>query len=305
MRWPTLMRWAPRLGAILLAAFIPFQAFAVGGAPAPTDGQGAGSAAAPSTVGLLAVGDYRVYLPLVMNNPEPTPSWVTIVTEGFEGSFPGANWVVGDDNGTSYGEYYWGKRNCRASSGSYSGWAVGGGTDGSALACDSNYPNMANSWMVYGPFSLAGATAADFSFNLWQNIPVEEGSYRDRLSWLASVDGTYFYGWSQVGATSGWEAQTFDLTTVPTLGNVTGQPQVWVALRFYSNETGNSGYGRHRPSQVDDGDQQCCDGGGWPGDERWPCRGLRGVRKGAELGAQVTMGGPMGPVQGGGQCTGP
>ncbi|MDA8218861.1 MAG: hypothetical protein M0Z94_14735 [Dehalococcoidales bacterium] len=125
---------------------------------------------------------------------------------------------------------------------------MGGGANGSALACDSNYPNMANSWMVYGPFSLAGATAADFSFNLWQNIPFEEGSYRDRLSWLVSVDGTYFYGWSKVGATSGWEGQTFDLTTVPTLGNVTGQSQIWVALQFHSNETGNNGYG----SYVDD-----------------------------------------------------
>ncbi|MDA8218860.1 MAG: hypothetical protein M0Z94_14730 [Dehalococcoidales bacterium] len=90
MRWPTLMRWAPRLGAVLLAAFRPYQAFALADPPPSPGSRAVGGVAAPSTVGLLAVGDCRVYLPLVMNNREPTPSWVTIVSEDYEGAFQGA-----------------------------------------------------------------------------------------------------------------------------------------------------------------------------------------------------------------------
>lgn len=77
------------------------------------------------------------------------PGWVTIASQNFEGTFPGA-WAVFDDNGANYGEYYWGKRTCRPYAGSYSGWGVGGGAQGSALSCGSNYPHNAASWMVYG-----------------------------------------------------------------------------------------------------------------------------------------------------------
>ncbi|MEA3441561.1 MAG: hypothetical protein U9R58_14910, partial [Chloroflexota bacterium] len=54
--------------------------------------------------------------------------WVTIMSEDFEGDFPGS-WTVVDNNGGD--EYYWNKRNCRPYQGSNSGWAVGGGADGS------------------------------------------------------------------------------------------------------------------------------------------------------------------------------
>ena len=38
--------------------------------------------------------------------------WTTIVSEDFEGAFPGP-WVV-DDAVPGYGEYYWAERDCRA-----------------------------------------------------------------------------------------------------------------------------------------------------------------------------------------------
>ena len=158
--------------------------------------------------------------------------WVIIVNETFEGSFPG-NWRVHDNNGTTNGEYYWARRTCRPYAGSYSGWAVGGGANGSALSCGSNYPNNAASWMTYGPFSLADATAGDLSFMLWLNT---EQNY-DQVCRMASIDGTEYSGTCTSGNSSGWTARVLDLEDVYTLGNLMGQPNVWVALIFNSDST--------------------------------------------------------------------
>jgi len=176
----------------------------------------------------------RAKLPLGLKNFEHQPSgWLTIISEDFEGSFPGA-WVV-VDNQAGYGEYYWGRRNCQAFAGSYSGWAVGAGSNGSSLACGSNYPNHAESWMVYGPFSLQGGSAADLQFELWLN---SESEY-DYFFWGASTDGINFYGLGVSGYSGGWVDRQLDLSNVYTLGNLLGEPEVWIALVFQSNSGSN------------------------------------------------------------------
>jgi len=158
------------------------------------------------------------------------PGWLTIASQNFEGTFPGA-WVVWDDNGTSYGEYTWGKRTCRPYAGSYSGWGVGGGAQGAALSCGSNYPHNADGWMVYGPFDLRDVIAAELRFKLW----LYTESDNDYVFRGASVDGVNFYGYATSGNTQGWVDKSLDLANVPTLGNLLGRSQVWVALVFSSN----------------------------------------------------------------------
>ncbi len=160
----------------------------------------------------------------------PPAGWQTITSQDFEGTFPGA-WLVGDGNGTSYGEYYWGKRICRPYAGSYSGWGVGGGADGAALSCGSDYPHDADGWMVYGPFSLGDAIEGELRFKLWLNTEL----YNDHVNYLASIDGDHFYGYRISGYTGGWDDVVLDLTDVPTLTNLMGEPQVWVALIFSSD----------------------------------------------------------------------
>lgn len=172
-----------------------------------------------------------VYLPVVLRDyggPPPAPGWTTIVSEDFEGAFPGV-WNV-HENDPDFGSYYWGKRNCRAYSGSYSGWGVGGG-DGAALSCGSNYPLEVYGWMVYGPFSLADASAADLSFQLWLNTEKDW----DYVCRLASIDGVNYDGWCTSGNTAGWLDRELDLADIPDLGNLTGQPNVWIALVFASD----------------------------------------------------------------------
>jgi len=167
--------------------------------------------------------------------PSPTPpEWVTIMMEDFEGSFPGA-WNVFDYDGIDNGEYYWGKRDCRFYAGDFSGWAVGAGPDGAALSCGSNYPDKVNTWMIYGPFDLSDAAAAELRFKYW----LDSDSGKDKFSWGASITGTHFYIYSVSGNSSGWKDQAMDLSNIHTIGNLLGEPQVWIALTFRSDESIN------------------------------------------------------------------
>ncbi len=159
-------------------------------------------------------------------------TWTNIMTEDFEGNFPGP-WDVLDDTGAADGEYYWAKRNCRPHSGSYSGWGVGGGANGGSLSCGANYPNNAEAWMVYGPFDLTNASDAELLFWYWN---FSESGY-DGPFCGASINGSYFYGFGTSANSGGWYRANFDLTNVYTLGDLTGQPAVWIAFVFTSDYT--------------------------------------------------------------------
>ncbi len=139
------------------------------------------------------------------------------------------------DNNPGFGEYYWGQRECRRNQGIYAGWAVGAGADGSVLSCGANYPNNVSSWIVYGPFSLAGATDADLRFELW----LDSGGGADEIFSGASIDGEHFYGWMYSGYSSGWAGALLDLTDVYILGDLLGEPEVWIALVFQSDPSIN------------------------------------------------------------------
>ena len=202
----------------------------------------------PVTMGILqdvgwdAAGitlDKQAHLPLVVRNLNPSAGWTTIMTEDFEGTFP-AGWSLFDnDVPPAHGVYHWAQRGCRAYTGSNSGWAVGGGANGAGLSCGGNYPNDADSWMIHGPFSLADATAGELSFKLWLKTELDyDGACR-----FASTDGSYFSGWCTSGDSGGaWMDQVLDL------GSQAGQPNVWVALVFSSDDSVNYVEGAH----VDD-----------------------------------------------------
>jgi murein DD-endopeptidase MepM/ murein hydrolase activator NlpD len=172
-----------------------------------------------------------------------SPGWQIITSQDFEGDFPGS-WVVYDDNGADYGEYEWSQRNCRPYAGSYSGWGVGGGDQGTSLSCGSDYPHDTDSWMVYGPFDLTEVITGELRFKLWLDTEPQN----DTLFYGASVDGAYFSGLVVSGDTQGWMDISLDLSDIPILGNLLGQPQVWVALAFSSD----SATARAEGSYVDD-----------------------------------------------------
>lgn len=209
----------------------------------------------------------RLFLPIIVKSVPPptktptatrtltptataTPGWAVIMRENFEGAFPGP-WLVFDANGANYGQYHWGKSACDKYSGGFSAWAVGGGADGAQMQCGWSYGKFTNSWMVYGPVSLATAHQAQLRFKTRVN---SETGY-DGLCYVASVDASRFYGHCASGSL-GWGERSFDLTAVPTLGNLAGRPLVWLAFVFVSDSLGERSDGAF----VDDVALHICSG---------------------------------------------
>jgi len=193
------------------------------------------SVAGGESLSLIEPASMMLEVPLESSPVEPENSgearagWQNIMTDGFEGAFPGV-WDLWVAPGAT--DAYWGKDNYRAHSDSYSVFCAKSGSAGVNPPAD--YPNDMRAWMIYGPFSLADASDAELNFYYWLQ---SEENY-DYFNWLASTNGTNFYGWRTSGNSSGWASESFDLTDVYTLGNLCGQSQVWIAFIFTSDETG-------------------------------------------------------------------
>jgi hypothetical protein len=177
--------------------------------------------------------DVRVHLPLgamLAGSPPLAPaSWSNLLSDGFEGDFPGPTWQL-------VGTPTWGKTGHRKRSGDASVYAVAGGD--SAIAPPGPYPNNADAVMAYGPFSLVGATAAEVNFFHWTKTEYTSQDKKDSFCALASINGSTFNGscysgsWTQSpGAVDGWVAAALDLGRMGLLG----QPNVWIAFRFVSD----------------------------------------------------------------------
>ena len=174
------------------------------------------------------------------------PAWVTITSQFFDASpWPG-NWEVSVPNKSTNGDYAWGLSNCvpggdLINPSSRTGRAVGGGVHGSKLACSDPYPHNARSWMIYGPFSLKDAIAADVRVNVW----VHTEPYKDMLCILASTDKRTFNGPCVSGSSVneanlwGWVSETLDLNRVYRMGSLLGRDKVWVALAFITDDKVN------------------------------------------------------------------
>lgn len=182
--------------------------------------------------------DVFVRLPRAQLPPSAAADWSNLLSDGFEGDFPGATWQL-------TGTPTWGKTGYRKRSGDASVYAVGGGEG--AIVPPGSYGNNADAIMAYGPFSLVGATAGQVNFSHWTNTEYTNQDKKDSLCVLASSDGANFFGtcysgaWANSpGAVDGWVAATFDMSRV----GVLGQPQVWIAFRFASDgsETAEGSY---------------------------------------------------------------
>jgi thermitase len=202
---------------------------------------GPGSKSPWSNVESVSVLSY-FFLPYVARNPVPVPSetWQTIMNEKFEGTFPTTGWEVS-------GDYQWAKRDCRPYRGSFSAWAVGATLNGPRLDCDSYYPDGVNSWMVFGPFSLEGASDAQLTFQAWVNV----ASGDDQLCHMVSLDDLNFSGFCTTSSfpQETWTDEVFELTDVRDF-NVIGEPAVWLALGFASDSINNAPEGAYVDNLV-------------------------------------------------------
>ena len=191
-------------------------------------------------------GDGRRSEPFVLPPPpEPNPppfadgtgapspdAWIPLIVQNFDVGFPSLGWRVFDANGGFGGERYWDEDDYLPGSGPYSGWPGKGGPNG----LDPNYyyyqADM-NSWMIYGPVSLADASSAYLSFDYWLST---EPNF-DYFGWYASSDGLNFYGQRTSGSSGGWRRLDFNLAAVPGWGSMLDNGSVWIAFVFTSDST--------------------------------------------------------------------
>lgn len=167
--------------------------------------------------------------------PQPTATWtpeasgwVTLLDDGFEGAFPGEWQVIG--TGFFGSSILWAPSECRAFEGTHSAWALGGGSVGQLYSCGSAYPSGLSHAMVYGPVSLADATAALLRVRAW----VHTASASDVLFVGASINAMNWGGWQLFDGPPPWVQVTLDFADVPTLGNMLGESQVWIIVVFQS-----------------------------------------------------------------------
>lgn len=160
--------------------------------------------------------------------PTATPvaqGWTTILAEDFDN---------GLDAWTTEGDPTWDATECRSQSSPASVWPAASG-ENAAEACTDTYRNNMQSWLIYGPFDLSDASAAEVTFDYWLKT---ERDY-DFLQWLASTDGEHFYGYQISGDSDGWTSRTFDLSAIDGLGDLRGEDEVWFAFIFDSDTSNN------------------------------------------------------------------
>jgi hypothetical protein len=148
-----------------------------------------------------------------------------VMYEGFEGLFPSTGWEI-------LGDPTWDDDDYVAYAGYWSVWCANGGKSG----IDPQYyyyQNNMDAWAIYGPFDLSDAESGSFSFRYWGKT---ESDY-DFFSYLVSINGQNFYGYTLSGDSGGWVEKSIDLTDVPDIGNVIGQNQVWIAFNFESDSS--------------------------------------------------------------------
>lgn len=190
--------------------------------------------------------------------------WETVFSEGFEDGI-GVGWTVRDESSGDGGEYTWGIADTFVSSGEdQSAWSVGGGEDGVQLEADRDpYPSNVDSWLVYGPVDLRGASDARLRFNWWLETGVSGGNQRpwasvqtvERVT-VTPEEGDWF-GWCILtgendldgarctymsGSTGSWAS-----AAVPLAGCLSGETgaagEIWIAFHFVSDEDGAAGRG--------------------------------------------------------------
>jgi hypothetical protein len=169
--------------------------------------------------------------------------WRTVTCETFEGlEFP--NWRSSDKNGSANGDYCWQTVRYQARIGLYGAWPAGGCAD--AVSPSSHfYPNNAESWLEFGPFSLEGADDGYALFSLWHQMATGANE-NDALFIGVSLDGSDYWGRFITGRSTpfepptpdGWRDIVFDFANVPTLGSVLGAREVWFGLVFQSDASG-------------------------------------------------------------------
>ncbi len=155
----------------------------------------------------------------------PAQTWTTLMSQGFEGTWPSAGWSVkglGD-----VGPSYWGKASYQKHAGTYSVWPAAAGPGAITPGAGIVYPDNLSSQMIYGPFDLSAAKTAELHF--WLTAEIEVG-WDDYLYVGTSATGTNdYFAEGRWDGSLDWNEVVVDLT------KYAGDSSVWVRWDFLSD----------------------------------------------------------------------
>ena len=156
--------------------------------------------------------------------------WEILLSENFEGTWPGG-WETFDMNYAS-GSDYWDRVDCAPAGGGSAVWCA---ATGDKADCGPSYDDNMRSWMIWGPFNLSDATAAEAQFDFMND---SEFGF-DSVGFLFSTDGVQFSGTAHWGTTTDypntWRHEIQNLRDVSLLGDLANEPLVWMGILFESD----------------------------------------------------------------------
>ncbi len=155
----------------------------------------------------------------------------TLLSDGFEGTFPGSNWATSVNSGNA--DAYWGRSTYRKSEGNASIWCAAAGSASPGAGHD--VPNNMSAWAITGPYDLRNVTSGLWNFSLW----LETESDYDHFYWMYSTNGTNFSGYLTSTTNGGFEILTQDLADWGNAGSALGNAQVWFAF-LYKTDSSNT-----------------------------------------------------------------
>jgi M6 family metalloprotease-like protein len=161
---------------------------------------------------------------------------ITILSDDFEGSFPG-QWDLYGVNGYTGGAM-WGKVSCKTNGGSGAAWCAAGGSEPQPPC--TTYIADHGTFLIYGPFNLSDASEGTLDFDAWYDINDggDPANATDWAAWLFSVDGqTFPVGYAVTGTSQGWEHVTVTMSDIRLDDGTAllGKPQVWLGFVFVSS----------------------------------------------------------------------
>ena len=160
--------------------------------------------------------------------PVPWKDTTTLLSEDFEGAFPGDDWTLY----SASDQIDWGVWDCwSGTTASHSAGCAAGGS--AAISCGDYYLDDMQTWMVAGPFDLSDAAITGGTLSCILNLASEPTV--DYCLMGVSTDMLTFYGLKHSLSVV---AQTIeiDLSDVPgDLGDVIGESQVWIGFLFVSD----------------------------------------------------------------------
>jgi hypothetical protein len=148
----------------------------------------------------------------------------TLFSESFETTFPDNRWSLFT---LGSAEVTWGTSSHQGPSST--AWSAGSGPDFPGHG--GTVPPDSESWMIAGPFDLRDRANAELAFDLWLDTETEF----DNFLVAASLDGESFTAFGRGQTTNGWLRIHQDLSAWGSLGQLTGNAEVYFAFIYQSD----------------------------------------------------------------------